>query len=204
MIGTLAAQLTSAWRGTDWIELLAATLAVGYLLLAIGQRSACWYAAFLSSVLYVWVFSRAHLYMDSVLNVFYAGMAIYGHRQWRNRRPGGVLTVTHWGLRRHAIALLMIGALSLANAFILRRYTAAAWPLLDSLVTWSSVFATYLVARKVYENWNWWLLIDALSLGLYASRGLYVTALLFAAYLVLIMIGMREWRRTELGRYAAA
>jgi nicotinamide mononucleotide transporter len=52
------------------------------------------------------------------------------------------------------------------------------------------------VARKVYENWYWWLVIDSVSLGLYITRHLYVTALLFAMYLILIAIGMREWRRS--------
>jgi nicotinamide mononucleotide transporter len=204
VIDTVGAQLVSAWHDTGWMELLAASLAIGYLVLAIGQRSACWYAGFLSSVLYVWVCLGAHLYMDSALQVFYAGMAVYGYWQWRGQRTGGALDVTHWPLRRHVIALLGIVVLSLANAFILRRFTAAASPFLDSLVTWSSVFTTYLVARKVYENWTWWLVIDSVSLGLYASRGLYVTALLFAGYLVLIVIGMREWRRAQTVRYAAA
>jgi nicotinamide mononucleotide transporter len=64
------------------------------------------------------------------------------------------------------------------------------------MVTWSSVFATYLVARKVYENWYWWLIIDSVSLCLYFTRHLYTTMLLFSIYLVLIVIGMREWRRS--------
>jgi nicotinamide mononucleotide transporter len=64
------------------------------------------------------------------------------------------------------------------------------------MVTWSSVFATFLVARKVYENWYWWLVIDSVSLCLSFTRGLYLTMLLFGLYLVLIVIGMRQWRRT--------
>ena len=65
------------------------------------------------------------------------------------------------------------------------------------MVTWSSVFAgTFLVARKVYENWHWWLAIDSVSMVLYFTRHLYATMLLFALYLVLILIGMREWRRS--------
>jgi nicotinamide mononucleotide transporter len=58
------------------------------------------------------------------------------------------------------------------------------------------VFATFLVARKVYENWYWWLVIDSVSLCLCFTRRLYLTMLLFGLYLVLIVIGMRQWRRT--------
>ncbi len=79
----LSIQLVSAWRDTSWVEILAAVLAVAYLLLAIRQRLECWVAAFVSSCLYVWVFFGAHLYMESVLNAFYAAMAVYGFWQWR-------------------------------------------------------------------------------------------------------------------------
>jgi nicotinamide mononucleotide transporter len=92
--------------------------------------------------------------------------------------------------------LAAVVALSTVTSFFLRRYTPAAWPFVDSMVSWASVFATFLVARKVYENWHWWLLIDSVSLYLYFTRRLYLTMLLFAVYLALIVIGMREWRRS--------
>jgi nicotinamide mononucleotide transporter len=199
----LAAALTEAWKSTSSIEIVAAVLAVAYLLFAIRQRQSCWVAAFVSSGLYVWVFFAARLYMDSLLQVFYAAMAGYGFFQWRHRNDGADLKVTRWALSRHAWALLGVVLLSLGTSILLRRFTAAAWPFLDSLVTWSSVYTTYLVTRKVYENWYWWLVIDTVSLCLYLTRGLYLTVLLFALYIVLIFVGMREWRRT-LPAYAAA
>jgi nicotinamide mononucleotide transporter len=189
-------QLVSAWHDTSWVELLAVALAVSYLLLAIGQRLSCWLAAFISSVLYVWVLFSARLYMESVLNGYYAAMAIYGFWQWQHGRGGAALAVNRWPAARHASAALIIVALSLVSSFFLRRYTPAALPFPDSMVAWSSVFATFLVARKVYENWHWWLVIDSVSVYLYYSRHLYATMLLFALYLILIVIGMREWRRS--------
>jgi nicotinamide mononucleotide transporter len=197
VIRDLSIQLVSAWHDTSGIELTAAVLALVYLILAIQQRLSCWVAAFVSSCLYVWVLFNARLYMESALYAFYAAMAVYGFRQWRQGRGhGAALGVTRWPIARHAGALLGVIALSLVSFFFLRRFTPAAWPLIDSMVTWSSVFATFLVARKVYENWYWWLVIDSVSLGLYITRHLYVTALLFAMYLILIAIGMREWRRS--------
>jgi nicotinamide mononucleotide transporter len=196
VIHDLSMQLVSAWHDTNWIELFAAALAVAYLLLAIGQRLSCWLAAFISSVLYVWVFFSARLYMESVLNVYYAAMAVYGFWQWQHGERGAALAVNRWSVTRHTLAALAIVGLSLVTSFFLRHYTPAALPFVDSMVAWSSVFTTFLVARKVYENWYWWLLIDSVSMYLSYTRHLYATMLLFALYLILIVIGMREWRRS--------
>ena len=172
-------------------------LAVAYLLLAIRQRSSCWVAAFISSCLYVWVLFGARLYMESVLNAFYAAMAVYGFWQWQQGRGGGALAVCRWPTRApRAGRARASSCLSLVSSYFLRRFTPAALPFVDSMVTWSSVFATFLVARKVYENWHWWLVIDSVSLCLYFTRHLYLTMLLFGLYLVLIVIGMRQWRRS--------
>jgi len=194
VIEELSGQLLSAWRGTSWTEVTAAALAVAYLLLAIRQSIGCWVAAFVSSCLYVWVLFWARLYMESVLNGFYAAMAVYGFWQWQGREGGAAVTVHRWNLARNAMGLTGVIGLSAVSSYFLRRFTPAAWPFMDSMVTWASVFATFLVARKVYENWHWWLVIDSVSLCLYFTRRLYLTMLLFALYLVLIVIGMRAWR----------
>ena len=204
MIPDLSVQLVTAWRDTSWIEIIAAILAVAYLVLAIRQRLECWAAAFVSSCLYVWVLFRARLYMESALNAFYAAMAVYGFWQWQQGGGGAALAVRRWPVSRHLAGFLGVICLSLISWYVLRRFTPAAWPFVDSMVTWSSVFATYLVAVKVYENWHWWLVIDSVSLCLYFNRHLYLTMLLFALYLVLIVIGMRQWRRTLPGGAHAA
>jgi nicotinamide mononucleotide transporter len=196
VIRTLSIQLVSAWRDTSWIEIIAAVLAVAYVLLAIRQRIECWVAAFVSSVLYVWVLFAAHLYMESVLNAYYAGMAAYGFWQWRQGAGGAALAVCRWPARRHWAALLGIVALSAVSWYFLRRFTPAALPFADSMVAWSSVFATFLVARKVFENWHWWVVIDAVSSCLYFTRHLYLTMLLFILYVALSVIGLRQWRRS--------
>jgi nicotinamide mononucleotide transporter len=181
---------------TNVTETVAAALAVAYLLLAIRQWRSCWIAAFTSSCLYVVVLFRAHLYMESLLNVFYAAMAVYGYLAWRGALAGIVAARVHrWPLRRHLQALLVVVLLAALNSYALRAWTAAASPFADSFVTWASVFATFLVARKVFENWHWWLVIDSLTLWLSWSRGLRTTAALFGLYLVMIGFGMRAWRR---------
>ena len=74
-------------------------------------------------------------------------------------------------------------------------YTDAAFPYFDAFVTVSSIVTTYMVARKILENWVYWLVVDSLSMYLYLERGLYLYAGLFALYLVLVVIGLVRWHR---------
>src|SRR5579872_5703320 len=104
MIQELTRQFASAWRDTSAAELIAALLALAYLLLAIRQYLSCWLAAFVSSVLYVWVFFEAHLYMDALLQGFYAAMAAYGFWRWRRGEGNHSLPVTHGSPKKHLAA----------------------------------------------------------------------------------------------------
>ena len=77
----------------------------------------------------------------------------------------------------------------------MQRFTSAAWPFLDAFTTWASVLTTFLVIWKILENWLYWLVIDSISIYLYLDRGLYLTALLFAVYLVIAIFGYLHWRK---------
>ena len=122
-------------------------------------------------------------------------MAVYGWYQWKyGAGPGNDLPVTRWPWRWHALILGGIVLTSLISGWLLSERTNAAWPYLDSFTTWASVVTTFMVARKVLENWYYWFVIDAVSLFLYFDRGLYLYALLFAAYLVIVVFGYLGWR----------
>lgn len=174
-------------------EACAVALAVAYLILAIRQNVLCWLAAFVGSLIYLAVFYTARLYMESALQIFYAAMAVYGYWQWTH---GGTtasgLRITVWSLRQHANALALICAVSLSFGYLMSR-TDAAFPYIDSFTTVAAIVTTYMVARKVLENWLYWFVIDSISVYVYVERGLALTALLFVVYLVLIVIGWRRW-----------
>ena len=193
MIHDLSIQLVGAWHDTSWVELLAAALALIYVPLAIGQRLSCWSAAFVSSVLYVWVFFLARLYMESALQAFFAGMAVYGFWQWRQGREGSVLAVSRWPPLRHALALRRSPPW-LASTHISWRDLPRRQPSIDSMLTWSSVSRLSGGAQGLRGGMR--LLIDSVSASLYFTRHLYLTMLLYALYVVLCVIGMREWRRS--------
>lgn len=184
----LAAQ--DPWEGA------AVLLALAYLLLARREHLWCWYAAFASTLIYLVLFWRVGLLMESALQVYYLLMAVYGWWEWRGgARRAHPLPITSLPPGWHLRALAAVCVATAVSGFLLHRYTSAAWPWADSFVTWGSLLATWMVARKVLENWLWWLLIDSLSLALYLERGLYLTAALFAAYLVIVVSGYLEWRR---------
>ncbi|HEX6997248.1 MAG TPA: nicotinamide riboside transporter PnuC [Gammaproteobacteria bacterium] len=178
------------------LELTAVALAVAYLVLAIRQNPWCWPAALASVLLYVVITVDARLYMDAALQAYYAAMAVYGWYQWRR---GGAehtgVSITVWPLRLHAAAIVGTLALTAAVGTWLAANTDAAYPYLDSFATIGSIVTTYMVARKVLENWIYWLVIDSLYVYIYATRGLLPTAALFGFYLVLVVIGFRRWLR---------
>lgn len=183
-------------RATSLSELVAVVLAIAYLLLAIRQNIWCWVCAAGSTAIYIALFVDAKLYMESALNAFYFAMAVYGWIVWSSGRSAGAeMPVVCWPRSAHAKAILVIVGASTISGYLLSRYTDAEFPYIDSATTWGSVWATFLIARKVLENWWYWLLIDVASVYIYWSRDLQLTSVLFVAYVVLIPFGLFSWSR---------
>jgi len=88
---------------------------------------------------------------------------------------------------------LVVTSRDAASGALLERYTDAALPYLDSFTTWGSILTTWMVTRKILENWLYWLVIDSVSIYLYLDRGLYLTAGLFVLYLIIVLFGYRKW-----------
>jgi len=180
-------------------EVLAVVLAVAYLVLAIRQNIWCWAAAAVSASLYLVILFEAKLYLQSALQIYYLAMAGYGWYHWRH--PGDQaqeLPVTRWPLRNHAIAVGLVLLLMVVSTQLMIRYSDSPLPSLDAFTTWGSVVTTFLVARKVLENWLYWFVIDVVSIFMFLGRDLYFTTALFAGYLVMIIIGYRSWRASML------
>ncbi len=176
-------------------EALAVVLALTYLVLAIRQNIWCWAAAAVSTLIYLFIMFEARLYMESLLQLFYLAMAAYGWYQWRQSGLNNKsLQVSTWPVSYHLFAIASVFILVFVSGHLLSEYSDAALPHVDSFTTWGAVIATYMVARKILENWLYWFVIDAVSVGLYLNRGLVLTAILFAFYLLLIILGYRSWR----------
>lgn len=175
-------------------EMAAVVLALAYLLLAMKEKISCWYAAFASTTIYLFLFWDVSLLMESALQVFYLLMAVYGWWQWRNQTDKQQsLQIHRWPLRTHLLVFAAVGTLTLVFGYLLQSTTNAALPYLDSFTTWGAVITTWMVTRKVLENWLYWIVVDGVSIYLYLDRGLYLTALLFVLYVVIVIVGFSQW-----------
>jgi nicotinamide mononucleotide transporter len=143
------------------------------------------------------------LYMQSVLQVFYLVMAVYGFIDWKQGRTeaSGVLIRT-WSPTQHALAAAGVAVAALVNGWLLT-HTDAAAPYLDSFVTWGSVVTTWMVARRVLENWLYWIIVDAVAAYLYFTQGLLATTVLFVIYLGIVVRGYFVWRHEYLAQTKA-
>lgn len=190
--------LIAGARSASLTELLAVAFGLAYIGLAIRQHRACWIAGGISTAIYIAVFLDARLPLQAALQVAYVVLSIYGWLAWR---PGGDagMRPRRWPLTGHTLAISGVLLLSMISTLLLPRYTDAQQTFADSLGTWASIFATWLLARRYLDTWSWWIVVDAGLAGLFASQGLAFTAALYVVYSLLAISGWRAWRRTMAG-----
>ncbi len=189
----------------NWIEWVAAGLGVVNVALVV-RRSVWNYPFGLAMVsLYFVVFTEARLYSDALLQIFFFVVQIYGWSNWlRAKREAGEVPVALMTGRERIIWLAATLAASLAWGVTMARFTDAAAPLVDAGVAGFSIAAQILMARRRLENWILWIGVDVVAIGLYASRGLVLTAGLYALFLLLATAGFFQWRRALRAQQAPA
>ncbi len=185
---------------TSW-EMFAVFLSVTYILLAIKQNLWCWVAAFFSTLIYSVLFFDASLLMDSALNIFYLIMAIYGWYSWKY--GNGInyhenLEISSFGLIKNIKIIAVLTLTSFVLGFYMANYTSADFAYLDTFTTVFAIFATYMLTKKVLENWLYWVVIDAISIYIYINKGFYLTAVLFVIYTILAYIAYKQWKKEYL------
>ena len=158
-----------------------------------------WWTGIVGCALFLWVFYGAQLYADVTLQVFFIVTSVVGWVHWERGKADGVRAV-ELPVRRTrpgTAALLALAGVGVTAGygFLLRRYTNAYAPFVDSVVLAFSVLGQFLLVDRRIENWWCWLLVNAVCAPLYAWRGLYVTAGLYAVYFVNAIVSWRHWRR---------
>ena len=195
MLPSLYGQLLEAIHATSALEVTAVVTGVIYILLIMRRNRLGWVAGAISSSIYVYLSARAHLPMQSALQAYYIVMAVYGWWSWTRNATEQAGRIFRWPWQRHLTAIAAIIVVSVLSAQVLARETHAAWPLLDSFTTWTSLLATWMVTRSVLENWLYWISADLVMVFLFARQGYPPTAGLFATYMIIACFGFRAWLR---------
>jgi nicotinamide mononucleotide transporter len=182
-----------ATTALEWITFITALL---YVILATLENSWCWLFGILCSALSVYLSYNSQLFLESGLNIFYVIIGFYGWYQWlRGSKDKKEIPITFSGGRSLLYYIAAGTSLWLAFWFLSQRYTSQALPYLDSFITGFSLVATYMTTQKKVENWIFWIVIDALAVYLYASRELYLIAVINVIYTFIAGAGYLSWRK---------
>ncbi|MFT3720221.1 nicotinamide riboside transporter PnuC [Pseudorhodoferax sp.] len=179
------------------LELLAVLLALAMVGFNIRERHWGWPLAIASSLLYLGLFSRHRLYGDAALQFFFACVALWGWLSWlRGRRAdGSALRVSRLSARGCWMTVAACAVLWPATALFLRRFTDTDVPWWDAFPTAVSLVGQFLLGRKYVENWLVWLVVNTVSVGLFAYKGLWLTTLLYGLFIGLSWLGWQAWKR---------
>lgn len=180
-----------------YIEIAGAVLSLIYLYLSIKQKIGLWIFGFLCSALYIVVFFNSKFYADMSLQFYYLGVSIYGWVSWKSGKlhTGKELPVRQVNLRQTITLSIITITVFFIYYLILAQYTDSPLPIADSFTTALSITATWMLAKKLIEHWLLWIVVDAVSAGLYFYKELYPTAVLFILYTVMAVVGLIQWKK---------
>jgi nicotinamide mononucleotide transporter len=179
----------------EWCGVFTGTLCVW---LAAKNNIFNWPIAIVSVIIYIFIFYDSKLYADMGLQVYFFLMNAYGWYFWtKNRDKADAQTPVSMMTRKESIlSVIGVSFFTIALGFILRNNTDAAFPFIDSFCTACSLIAQVFLARKVLQNWLIWIFVDIIYVGIYISKELYPTAIMYALYVYIAWMGYREWKKT--------
>lgn len=180
-----------------WTELIAVSLSVWMVVCNMRVQVLAWPLALLSSLLYFWLFWDGKLYGEASLQLLFASLALWGWWQWLRGRSedGSALQVRRLSLRGLIIAITVTLLAWPALGLFLKQYTDSNLPFWDAFPTVASLLGQWLLGRKYQENWAVWIVVNVVSVSLFAFKGYWLTVLLYAVFIPMSVAGWRAWQR---------
>jgi nicotinamide mononucleotide transporter len=185
------------------LEWLANGLVALSIVLAGRNNVHTWWTGIAGCTLFGILFYQAHLYADVVLQLFFVGTSVLGWWKWLRGAAGKPLPISHANFRSLLWTVPVGVGATLAYGTLLHLTTNAYAPFLDSTVLVFSVIGQILMMQRRIENWAFWLLVNSIAVPLYYSRGLHLTALLYAGYWINAVVSWLWWRKLCAGDYPA-
>ena len=199
------------WLSGNYIEVFGALAGIIYVFLEIRQNIWLWPVGIITSGVYIWVFFHGKLYADMSLQVYYLVISVLGWYWWLKGAVGDLseakipqqgkeekkeLQVTRLKLRTGIILAIVFVFLYAVMWFILSNLTDSPVPAWDSFLTSLSIVATWMLARKIYEHWLLWIVVNFVAGVLFFTRGLYPTVILYMVYGIMSFVGLAAWKAT--------
>lgn len=195
--GWLAA-LVALQPSTTWQEWVAALTGLVCVWLTVKNKISNWPWGIVSVLAYTWVFWQARLYASCGLNLLYFfPCCVYGWWYWLKCGPthNDDLPVRRLGRRAQLLWVGITLALTVGIGLPIAHFTNDPLPYPDALVTGLSIVAHWMQAKKWYENWWYWILLDIIYVFyIYPSQHLYVSMALYLVFLIMAIRGAVEWR----------
>lgn len=194
----------SLWFQNNFIEIFGAITGIIYVFLEIRQNLWLWPVGIITSAVYIWVFFTSKFYADMSLQVYYLAVSILGWIWWKrgnvNSAPNDAgpkqeLKVNRLDRKRGIVLVIVFFVLYGCLWLILSRLTDSPVPVWDAFLTSLSIIATWMLAKKIYEHWYLWIIVNSLSAFVFILRGLYPTVVLYVVYCIMSFAGLVEWKK---------
>lgn len=196
-IETFRENITQFLFGTGILEWCGVFTGILCVWLAAKNNIWNWPVAIVSVLIYIFIFFETKLYADMGLQVYFFAMNIYGWYFWSKHRSNLQESRPITLITKKEIVLSIIGVIgfTIGLGLLLFKKTDASFPFIDSFCTACSLIAQIFLARKVLQNWLIWIFVDAIYIGLYFSKDLYATGLMYALYIGIATMGYLDWRK---------
>jgi nicotinamide mononucleotide transporter len=183
------------WQHQTWLEIIGVITGLACVYLAAKNNIWNWPIATISVTIYIFIFFETHLFADMGLQVYFFVVNLYGWYYWSNK-PANEKKIPVTRITKTEVLLSAVAIV--AFTFILGtllKYTTASFPYLDSFCTACSLVAQVFLARKVIENWLIWIFVDVIYVGVYLYKDLHLTAVMYAIYVGIAIMGYVDWKR---------
>jgi nicotinamide mononucleotide transporter len=207
----------TVWFQNNYIEIFGAVTGIIYVFLEIRQNIWLWPLGIITSAIYIWVFFTNKFYADMSLQGYYLIISVLGWYWWRkgSKSMGEIVTkgekevrsegtipkdkdelqVTRLRLKTGIILTASFIFLLAVMKLVLSKFTDSPVPGWDSFITSLSIVATWMLARKIYEHWYLWIVVNFISALLFFTRGLYPTVILYIIYGIMSFAGLVTWKK---------
>lgn len=175
-------------------EIFAVIISIIGVTLTIKRNIWCWFFNIIAYVLYIYIFYEYKLYGETVLQFFFIALGVYGFFHWKmGKQQDDVIRIEQGSYQHQIIHLIIAAILGLIFGLSLHYFTDASLPILDAQLAAFSLLATYWTSKRYIATWMLWIIVDIVYVGMFIYKELYLTAFLYAVFVALAAIGLKQW-----------